>query len=132
PTGRHGRGSSAAFGCAYPTYLVLNVVLDGVFLDEAVDRLHAGVERSVDADERLPLLGQRVLGKDRLDRALGLAGAAGDALLGVDDEDPLALVDAVDRADVDARPVLDVDARLRDHVRHAGHTLARWLQLPAR
>src|SRR5215471_9864300 len=96
---------SRVFGCIgvmSPVNSITNVVLDRVFLDEAVDRLHAGVERGVDADERLPLLGQRVLGEDRLDRAL-----------------------------VDARPVLDVDARLCDDVRHAGHTLARWLRLPA-
>ena len=47
-------------------------------------------------------------------------GEAVDALLGVDDEDPLEHVDAVDRADVDAREVFDVDARLGDDVRHAG------------
>src|SRR5712692_1881484 len=37
-----------------------------------------------------------------------------DALLGVDDPDPV----AVDRADVDAGVVFDVDAGLGDHVRH--------------
>jgi hypothetical protein len=35
-----------------------------------------------------------------------------------DDQDPLELVDAVDRADVDAREVFDVDAGLGDDVRH--------------
>ena len=45
-------------------------------------------------------------------------GEAVDALLGIDDEDPVGLVDAVDRADVDARAVFDVDARLGDDVRH--------------
>ena len=68
--------------------LVLDVVLGGVLVDEPVDDLHALAVRVVDADERLPLLGQRVLGEDRLDRALRLAGAAVDALLGVDHEDP--------------------------------------------
>src|SRR6266536_4107406 len=47
-------------------------------------------------------------------------GEAVDALLGVDDQDPLELVDAVHRADVHAREVLDVDARLGDDVRHGG------------
>ena len=64
------------------------------------------------------LSGQRVLREDRLDRALGLARTAVDALLGIDHEDPLGLVDAVDRADVDAGSVFDVDAGLGDDVRH--------------
>ena len=41
-----------------------------------------------------------------------------DAFLRVDHEDPIRLVDAVDRADVDARLVFDVDAGLGDDVRH--------------
>src|SRR5206468_1626057 len=73
---------------------------------------------SIDADERLPLLGQCVLGEDRLDRAFGLARAAVDALLRVDHEHPRRLVDAVDRADIDARLVLDVDTGLGDDVCH--------------
>ena len=72
----------------------------------------------VDLDERLPLVGERVLREDRLDRALRLARAAVDALLRVDHEDPVGLVDAVDRADVDAGAVFDVDAGLGDDVRH--------------
>ena len=48
--------------------------------------IFAGVrERVVDLDERLPLVRERVLGEDRLDRALRLAGPAVDALLRVDD-----------------------------------------------
>ena len=97
--------------------LVLDVVL-GRVVGELVDGRHALVERGVDADERLPLLGQRVLGEDRLDRALRLAGPAVDALLGVDHEHPRRDVDAVDRADVDAGLILDVDAGLGDHVGH--------------
>jgi hypothetical protein len=42
-----------------------------------------------------------------------------DALLGVDDEDALEFVDAVDRADVHAGAVFDVDAGLGDDVGHA-------------
>ena len=41
-----------------------------------------------------------------------------DALLGVNDQDPLELVDAVDRADIDAGEVFDVDAGLGDDVGH--------------
>src|SRR5438046_1050874 len=44
-------------------------------VDELVDRVVVGIG-VIDLDERLPLVGQRVLGKDRLDRALGLTGAA--------------------------------------------------------
>ena len=96
----------------------MDVVLHGVLVDERVDllRIREGV---VDLDEGVPLVRERVLGKDRLDRALRLAGPAVDALLRVDDEDPPELVDAVDRADIDARAVFDVDAGLGDDVRHA-------------
>ena len=62
---------------------VLDVVLAGVLVDEGVDRLCVGV-RVVDLHEWFPLVRQGVLGEDRFDRALGLAGAAVDALLGVD------------------------------------------------
>ena len=58
-----------------------------------------------------------VLG-DRVDRADRLAGAAVDALLGVDVALADAFVDAVDRALVDARLVVDVDAGAGDDVRH--------------
>ena len=87
---------------------------------QLVDRAHPVWERVVDLHERLPLVRQRVLGEDRLDRALRLAGAAVDALLGVDDENAAGLVNAVDGAHVDARTILDVDARLGDDVRHGG------------
>src|SRR5271157_5325141 len=49
--------------------------------------------------EHEPLLEAGVgVGLDRVDRALGLAHAAVDALVGVDDEHVLALVEAIDRA----------------------------------
>src|SRR5215208_2815516 len=99
---------------------VLDVVLGRVLVHELVDHVGTLVVGVVDLDERLPFLGQCVLGKDRLDRTLRLAGAAIDALLRVDDQDALELVDAVDRADIHAGEVLDVDARLRDDVRHGG------------
>ena len=100
-------------------WLVLDVVLERVLVREPVDLPCVG-EGVVDLHERLPLLRQGVLGEDRLDRAFRLAGAAVDALLGVDDEDPLVLVDAVDGTDVHARAVFDVDAGLSDDVRHDG------------
>src|SRR5439155_16773922 len=45
------------------------------------------------------------------------------ALLRVDDQDPLELVDAIDRADVDAREVFDVDAGLGDDVGHRSRSV---------
>src|SRR5699024_87515 len=61
-----------------------------------------------------PLLGGVVLVVDRLDGAHRLAGTAVDALVGLDVQHPLALVDAVHRALVDASQVLDIHARLRN------------------
>ena len=96
---------------------VVNNLTDEYATEHDVHTLPVGV---VNLDERLPLVGKRVLREDRLDRALGLAGPAVDALLRVDDEDPVGLVDAIDGTDVDARAVFDVDARLRDDVGHGG------------
>src|SRR5439155_249165 len=72
-------------------------------------------------------LGHRHLLEDRVPRALGLAGAAVDALVGVDVEliRPLlavgarVLVDAVDGADRDAAGVQAITAEARDDVGHA-------------
>src|SRR5215470_18020240 len=83
--------------------------------------LNAGIvleELLVDVDEVLPLIGNLVLREDRLHRTHRLARAAVDALVGVDVQHVLPLVDAVDRTDLHTRLVLDVDARLSDHVRH--------------
>ena len=69
-----------------------------------------------------PLGRELVLGEDRVHRAFGLAGAAVDALVGVDEQlpiDALLVMDAVDRADGDARDVQDVDAGLGNDVGHA-------------
>src|SRR5687768_1785477 len=77
-------------------------------------------ELLVELDEALPLIGRLVFREDRLDRAHGLARAAVDALVGVDEELVLAFVDAIDRAYLDAGLVLDADARLGDHIRHWG------------
>src|SRR3954467_7683299 len=73
----------------------------------------------VSAVQPRPLLGTGLgVGQDGLGRALGLADAAIDALVGVDDEHVVALVEAVDRADLDAIHVLALDASLGDHVGH--------------
>src|SRR5262249_17684358 len=84
-------------------------------------RLDAGVvleELLVHLNELLPVRRRLVLGEDGLDGADGLAGAAVDALIGMDVEHGLALVDAIHGADLDAGLVFHVDARFRDDVRH--------------
>ena len=97
-------------------------MLRGVGLRELVDDVHPVSVRIVDPDERLPLVRQCVFREDRLDGALRLTGAAVDALLRVDHEHPRGLVDAIDRADVDAGLVFDVDTGLGDDVRHATYS----------
>src|SRR4029079_598423 len=74
--------------------------------------------RVVAVYERLVAVGCTAVLVDRLDRADRLAGAAVDALLGVDVALADPFVDAVDRALVDARLVVDVDAGAGDDVRH--------------
>ena len=54
-------------------------MLGRVLVDQRIDRADALVERRVDPHERVPLLGQRVLGKDRLDGTFGDAGGANTA-----------------------------------------------------
>ena len=85
---------------------------------EALDqrRLEAAVRQ--DADGLVLELRERAHAVRRQELLLG--SEAVDALLGVDDEDPLVLVDAVDGTDVHARQVFDVDAGLSDDVRHDG------------
>src|SRR6185503_13655233 len=66
-----------------------------------------------------PLVGLGIgIGHDRLGRAFGLADAAVDALIRVDDEHVLALVEAVHGADFDAIHVLALDAGFGDDVGH--------------
>src|SRR4051794_20059780 len=94
------------------------VLVDLTHLGRATGRAEVVEELDVRLVVVLPLLRGVVLVEDRLDRAHRLAGAAVDALVGVDVEHPLALVDAVDGALVDTGPVLHVDARLGDDVGH--------------
>ena len=84
-----------------------------------------GVER-----RELHLVGRHVvLGEDRLDRALGHAERAVDALVRIDDEEIRALAKAVDRADVDAVGVLAADAGFGDDVGHGlGAALRRTMR----
>jgi hypothetical protein len=95
------------------------VALDQAELARTAGRAELVEELDVRLVVVLPLLRSVVLVEDRLDRAHRLAGTAVDAFIRVDVEGPLTLVDAVDRALLDARLVLDVDTRLRDDVGHA-------------
>src|SRR5712664_3855673 len=92
---------------------------DGSGLGGRLDPRVVLEELLVQLDEALPLLGGLVLREDRLHGAYRLARAAVDALVGMDVEHVLPFVDAVDRAYLDARLVLHVDARLGDDVRHS-------------
>jgi len=73
-----------------------------------------------------PLFRDEILREDRLHGACGLARAAVDADFGVDVQHlgrlevvlVLPRVDAIDRANLDARGVLGADARLSDYVGH--------------
>src|SRR3989442_2019632 len=110
--------------CPYPLLRelfqrwVLDVVLGRVLVDELVNDVQPLAVRVVDLDERLPLIRECIFGEDRLDRTLRFAGAAIYTFLGIDNQDALRLVDAVDRTDVDAGEVFDVDSGLGDAVRH--------------
>src|SRR5206468_5649563 len=97
---------------------VVGVARLGADLGGAAGRAQLLEPGGVGGGELLPLRRHVVLVEDRLDRADRLAGAAVDALVRVDVEHPVALVDAVDRAFLDAGLVLDVDARLGDDVGH--------------
>lgn len=72
--------------------------------------------------EARPLAGDIRVGEDRLNRALGLAGSAIDALVRVDVVLILTLVNAVDGAHFDAARILCVDAGLNDDVGHGSCT----------
>src|SRR5512132_3842783 len=77
-----------------------------------------GEEGGVGGGEDLPLGRHVIVVEDGLHRTDRLAGAAVHALLGVDVEHAVALVDAVDRTLFDAGLVLDVDAGLGDDIGH--------------
>src|SRR6185295_2980675 len=87
------------------------VLVDLADLGRAARRPEVVEELDVRLVVVLPLLRDVVLVEDRLDGADRFARTAVDALVGMDVEHPLALVDAVDGALVDAGAVEDVDAR---------------------
>src|SRR5580704_7271556 len=82
-------------------------------------------ELLVQLDEVLPVGRGLVLREDRLHRADRLARPAVDALIRVDVEHGLALVDAVHGADFDTGLVLHVDAGLSDDIRHSNLLMTR-------
>src|SRR5437588_5016620 len=69
-------GETARGGLGLLDGLVVNVVLDRILLGELVHDAHALAVCVVDLDERVPLVGERVLREDRLDRALRFARPA--------------------------------------------------------
>jgi hypothetical protein len=71
-----------------------------------------------DLDERELVAGHVFLGQDGVDRALGDAHRAVDALVGIDGQEIRALAEAIDRANIDAIGVLAADARFGDDVGH--------------
>src|SRR5687768_6195576 len=108
--------------------LVLVLVLVAILISVPItnNQLLRRSSRRIIAREHFPVLfdvlleiaGNILFRKNRGHRALGLAGAAVDAFIRVDEEHLLAFVDAVDRTDVDARFVLDADTGFGDDVRH--------------
>src|SRR5437667_252691 len=83
--------------------------------------LHPGMvleELLVQLDVVLPLLWRLVFREDRLHRTDGLARATVDALVRMDEEHRVALVNAVDGANLDTGFVFHVDAGFRNDIRH--------------
>src|SRR3954471_16625139 len=72
----------------------------------------------VDRLEGFPFRGDLVFGEDGVDGGDGFACGTVDALVGLDVEHPAALVDAVDRAIIDACAVFNVDTWFSDDGGH--------------
>jgi hypothetical protein len=85
-----------------------------LFRDVRALRSHLGIERG----ERLPIGGDIVLVEDGFDRALGHAGFAVDAFVGVNVKDLFALVKTFHRANHHAIGVLTGETRFTYYVRH--------------
>jgi len=75
-------------------------------------------EIGVDLNIFLPLLRNFILRKDRIHRTFRLAETAVDALIGMDIEHPLPLIDAVYRTDFHACLILHINARFANDIRH--------------
>lgn len=72
----------------------------------------------IDLDVLLLVRRHILFRENRRDRAFRLTGPTVDALVGMDVKHLLAFVYAIDWADVHAGPVLNVDTRFSDDVRH--------------
>src|SRR5581483_9096072 len=86
------------------------------------DRYYSGtVVGSIHLDEVLPLVRHGVFGEDSAHRADRLAGAAVDALIRIDVVLGIAVgrMDAIHRADLDARSVFHPNTWFSDHISHA-------------
>src|ERR1700694_4978720 len=93
-----------------------------VFAHTGLRRTPAGAqgtgELGVQVGVMRPFRWQGVLVEDGLHRAGPLACTTGDALIRVDVDHPVALVDAVNRTDLDAGLVPAVNTRLGHHIVH--------------
>jgi hypothetical protein len=75
-------------------------------------------EDSIDISELLPFARNVILVIDRFNRTDWLAGSAIHALIRLDVEHPGTLINAIDRALLDTRLILDIHTRLSDYVGH--------------
>jgi len=79
---------------------------------------------SVDGDILLPLVGQFIFWEDGIHRTLRFASAAVNALVGVNEKLSFALIrgfvgmDAVNRADINAGAILNINAGFGNYVGH--------------
>lgn len=96
----------------------LRIILSHTDLCRAARRSQLNKEIDVDLRVMAPLFGHVVFVIDRFDRADRFARPTVDAFVRVDVQHPGALVDAIDRALLNARLVFDVDTGFGYHVRH--------------
>jgi hypothetical protein len=94
------------------------ILIDQANLARPARRTDSLEELDVGGGVSTPLLWNVVFVINRLDRTDRLAGATIDALIRLDIEHSLTLIDAVNWAFFNARLVLEIDARLGDDVRH--------------
>jgi hypothetical protein len=94
------------------------IFIDQAYLARTARRTNSLEELDVGGRVRSPLLWNVVFVINRLYRADRLAGATIDALIGLDVEHSLTLINAVNWAFFNAGLVLEIDARLGDDVCH--------------
>ena len=92
--------------------------LCGVLIKRSLVGVLGSEEVAVLLNKARPLLGQGIVGEDRLDRALRLTGSAVNTLVGVDVVHVLAFVDTFYGADSHTSSILFSDTGLSDNVRH--------------